>query len=91
MQLQAEHVTEFLGTSISAHGPPYEKFVKYLPDSPHVRFFDSRVRGYASAEITPKAMTTRFQAVSDATDPSATISTLRSFTVEDKRPGVIAS
>jgi alkaline phosphatase D len=83
--------TEFLGTSISAHGPPYEKFVRYLPDNPHVRFFDSRVRGYASAEITPKAMTTRFQTVSDATDPNATISTLRSFTVEDRRPGVIAN
>ena len=80
--------TEFVGTSVSAHGPPYERFGKLLPDNPHVRFFDSRVRGYAIVEVTPARMTTRFQAVSDAADANATVSTLRSFVVEDGHPGI---
>jgi alkaline phosphatase D len=32
-------------------------------------------------------MTTRFQAVSDATDPKAGVSTLKSFVVESGRTG----
>jgi alkaline phosphatase D len=34
-------------------------------------------------------MTTRFQTVSDVTDPRATLSTLRSFTVEDGSAGAL--
>jgi alkaline phosphatase D len=36
--------TEFAGTSIPAHPPPYEVFAKVLPDNPHVKFFESRMR-----------------------------------------------
>jgi alkaline phosphatase D len=34
-------------------------------------------------------MTTRFQAVSDVTDPQATVSTLKTFVVEDGKAGVV--
>jgi alkaline phosphatase D len=79
--------TELVGTSVSAHGVPYEKFAAFLPDNPHVRFFESRERGYASVDLTPTTMTTRFQIVSDVTDPKATVSTLKTFAVESGRPG----
>jgi alkaline phosphatase D len=81
--------TEFVGTSISSVGPPYEQFAKLLPDNPHVRYFDSRGRGYVSVELTPERMTTRFRVLSDARDPQATVSTLRSFLVEGGHPGAI--
>jgi alkaline phosphatase D len=81
--------TEFITTSVSAHGFPYEPVAKLLPDNPHVRFFDSRVRGYVSVDVTPREMTTRLQAVSDATDPGATLSTLRTFVIENGRTGVV--
>jgi alkaline phosphatase D len=79
--------TEFVGTSVSAHGPDYDLFARYLPDNPHVRFFDSRVHGYVSVSLERDRMTTRFQAVSDATDPKAGVSTLKSFVVESGRTG----
>ena len=42
--------TEFVGTSITSDGPTYDRIVRLLPDNPHVRFFDSRQRGYLSAD-----------------------------------------
>jgi alkaline phosphatase D len=79
--------TEFVGTSITSNGPRYERMLGYLPDNPHVRFFDSRVRGYGTLAVTPARATARFRAISDRRDPGATVSTLREFVVEDGRPG----
>ena len=81
--------TEFVGTSVSSSGPPYEAFAAFLPDNPHVRFFDSRKRGYVSVDVDTKRMTARLQAISDVTDPEANISTLRTLAVENGRPGVV--
>jgi alkaline phosphatase D len=79
--------TEFVGTSVSARPAPYEAFTRYLPANPHVRYFESRQRGYVSVSLTRQTMTTRFRAVSNVTDPNATVSTLRTFVVEDGKPG----
>jgi alkaline phosphatase D len=79
---------EFVGTSVTSPNPPVEPIEAALPDNPHVHFFDGRHYGYGSLDIDSKTMTTRFQVVSDITDPKATVSTLRSFTVEDGRPGI---
>jgi alkaline phosphatase D len=81
--------TEFVGTSISSVGPPYSQFMKWVPDNPHVHFFDSRPRGYAFVELTPARMTTHLRALSDVRDPRATVSTLRSYVVESGRPGAV--
>src|ERR1051326_4419867 len=81
--------TEFVGTSVTSHGPNYEAFAKFLPDNPHVHFFDSRRHGYVSVTLERERMNVRFQAVSDATDKNATVSTLRSFVVQDGKPGVM--
>ncbi len=81
--------TEFVGTSVASLGPSYSQFMGWMPDNPHVRYFESRQRGYVSVELTPERMTTRLRALSDARDPWATVSTLRSFVVESGRPGAI--
>jgi alkaline phosphatase D len=81
--------TEFVGTSITSHPPPYDFFVKTLPDNPHIRFMESRMRGYVSVELTPTRMTTRLRTVSDARDPDSSISTLKTFVVEDGKPGAL--
>lgn len=67
--------TEFVGTSVSSHGPSYELFTTFLPDNPHVRLLESRLRG------TPRRLPTRFQAISNGRDPEATVSTLTTFVV----------
>jgi len=83
--------TELVCTSIASRGPPYELYARCLPDNPHVRFFESRYRGYACADLTQDDMTTRFRVVSDVTKPDATIATLKTFIVEHGIPGANAS
>ncbi len=62
---------------------------RYLPDNPHVRFFESRMRGYVSVEVALDRMTTRLRTVNDVTDPAASVSTLKTFVVEAGRPGAV--
>jgi alkaline phosphatase D len=81
--------TEFVGTSITSDGPPYERFLELLPENPHVRFFDSRRRGYVAVDLTRERMETRFQVISDRRDAKATLSTLKRFVVESGKPGAV--
>jgi len=81
--------TEFVGTAISANGPPAAPFSSVYADNPHVRYFDLDHHGYISADLTRERMQTRFRAISDRRDMHATVSTLREFTVENGRPAII--
>jgi alkaline phosphatase D len=83
--------TEFVGTSVSSPGPSYEAIAAALPDNPHVKFFESRKRGYVSVEADGAQMTTRLRALSDVTDPRASVSTLKTFVVENGRAGVVSA
>jgi len=83
--------TEFVGTSISSSGPPYDALMANMPNNPQIKFFDSRVRGYMSIEMDRHRMNTRYRAISDVRDPKAAVSTLNSWVVEDGRPGAQAA
>ena len=65
--------------------------MKWLPDNPHVHFFESRRRGYVSVELTAERMNVAMRVVSDVTDPKATVATLKSFVVENGRAGPLAA
>lgn len=82
--------TEFVGTSVTSDGPPFDAFSAILPLNPHVRFFDSRQRGYVSVELTPDNMLTHFRVISDPRDLRASVSTLKSFVVQPGQAGSIA-
>jgi alkaline phosphatase D len=79
---------EFVGTSVTSHGPPHEKFLAWIADNPHVRFFDSRKRGYVSAELRRDRLEVAFQALDDVRDRRSGVATLQRFVVETGRPGV---
>jgi alkaline phosphatase D len=83
--------TELVGTSITSQGPPYDLIAEVLPDNPHVRFFESRKRGYVSVDLDGAKMTARMRAVSDVADPKAGVSTLTSFVIENGKPGVVGA
>lgn len=83
--------TEFVGTSISSSGPPYDALMANMPNNPQIKFFDSRVRGYMSIEMDRHRMNTRYRAICDVRDPKAAVSTLNSWVVEDGRPGAQAA
>ena len=63
--------------------------LRYVRDNPHVRYFESKMRGYVSVDLTRERMETRYRSVSDITDPQATVSTLKNYVVENGRPGAI--
>jgi alkaline phosphatase D len=81
--------TEFVGTSISSYGPPYDLLAQTLSDNPHVHFFESRRRGYVVVDLERAKMQVRMRVVSDAHDPKADISTLKTYAVESGHPGVV--
>ena len=81
--------TEFVGTSITSDAPPYDLIAQILPENPHVRYFESRHRGYVSVDLSRQRMETRMQIISDRRDPKATMSTLKRFVVEAGRPGAV--
>ncbi len=83
--------TEFVGTSISSYGPPYDPIAQALPDNPHVHFFESRRRGYVIVDLAADHMQVQMRVVSDPHDPQADIGTLKTFAVESGRPGVVAA
>ncbi len=69
----------------------YEGLRAVMPNNPQVKFFDSRPRGYMSIDVRPDRMDTRYQVISDVRDPAASLSTLKSWTVESGRPGAVAA
>ncbi len=83
--------TEFVGTSISSYGPPYDPIAQSLSDNPHVHFFESRRRGYSCVDLERTQMQVRMRVVSDVRDPKADVSTLRTFATEAGKPGVVAA
>src|SRR5689334_10542151 len=81
--------TEFVGSSISSYGPPYDPIARVLPDNPHVHFFDSRRRGYVLVDLSADVMQAQMRVISNVHDPKATIATLRTFAVETGHAGVV--
>jgi alkaline phosphatase D len=79
--------SEFVGTSLSSPGLPYDTFARMLPENPHVRFFESRSRGYVRCTVTPDRWLTELRALSGVADARAPVTTLASFGVESGRPG----
>jgi alkaline phosphatase D len=81
--------TELVGTSITSPGVPYEPFAALARAMPHVRYFDSRWRGYVGLDIAPTRTIASFRAISDVRSRDAGVRTLASFAIEDGRPGAV--
>ncbi|MFF7710949.1 alkaline phosphatase D family protein [Pseudomonas sp. NPDC007930] len=79
----AKVATEFVGTSVTSYGPPYEAFMKMMGENPQVKFFDSRRRGFMAVDLNPQRMDVTLHSVSDPRDPQAALGTLARFVVED--------
>jgi alkaline phosphatase D len=77
--------SEFVGTSITSHGPGQERLDKLLPENPHVLLADGRHRGYMRVVLTPKRWQVDLRAMASVVDPGAACTTLASFVVEDGR------
>ena len=79
--------SEIVGTSITSQARSQASVEKVLPDNPHIRFADSRFRGYVRVEVTQSRMVTNLRAMDDVARRDAPCSTLASFVIEDGKPG----
>jgi alkaline phosphatase D len=81
--------TEFVGTSITSGGngsdtlPAVEA---YLPENPHVHFYNNQ-RGYVRCVVTPDKWQTDYRVLPFVEKPGASVTTRASFVVESGRPG----
>src|SRR5262245_25050881 len=57
--------TEFVGTSITSDPPPRAPILAVLPENPHIRYFESRYRGYVAVDVAHDHMEARMRIISD--------------------------
>ncbi|MCX7962504.1 MAG: alkaline phosphatase D family protein [Burkholderiales bacterium] len=79
--------SEFVCTSITSQGWPQERIAPLLADNPHIRFADSRYRGYLRLEVSPEEARADLRAVESVARADAGCFTLASFSVTDGTPG----
>ena len=81
--------SELLGTSISSDGDPFIPATQFdgSAKNPQLRFYDNH-RGYVRCTLDRARLTADFRAVSTVTAPTATVSTIATFVVDDGKPGV---
>jgi alkaline phosphatase D len=83
--------TELIGTSITSTPPPYGLFAPLAQATPHVRYFESRRRGYVGLDIAPGRTIAAYRAISEVRSRDAGVQTLASFAIEDGRPGAVVA
>jgi alkaline phosphatase D len=79
--------TEFVGTSVTSEGVPYDVFNGFLPENPHIRFFESRERGYVLVDVSRELWRTDLRVVDTITQPEATARTLGAYIIERGKAG----
>jgi alkaline phosphatase D len=80
--------SEFVGTSITSANPPPDLFPPFLPDNPHIKYFDGEHHGYVRCDLNRRRWRSDFEVVEDITVPRSGSRTLASFEVESGNPGV---
>lgn len=73
---------EFVGGSITSKSYNYDRFMKMLPDNPHIKFFDDRVNGYGLVEVDKQKMDVKLRATPSTWDKSAKYFNLKHYVVE---------
>jgi len=81
--------TEIVGTSISSAGVSYDTFSALLPQNPHVRFFESRHRGYVLCTAGTGQLDVEFKIVDTVREPVSGGRTLARFVVESGKAGAV--
>jgi alkaline phosphatase D len=82
--------TEFVGSSITSNDVDYAAVSRDLPHNPHVRYFESRWRGYLRCEVDADLWRTDLRIVDNVENAASGGRSLISFHVEDGHPGAQA-
>ncbi len=79
--------SEFVGTSVTSHGPAQARLAALQAENPHLVYVDSRQRGYVRVEVTPKLWRSDLRGMASVREREAPCGTVASYVVEDGRPG----
>lgn len=79
--------TEFVGTSITSSDVDDAAVRRDLSHNPHIRYFESRWRGYLFCDISRDEWRTDLRIVDSVADADSAARNLISFYIEDGRPG----
>ena len=79
--------SEFVCTSITSTNWYHDRNAATLVDNPHIKLFEGRHRGYSLVSLNNNQMTTDLRVVNDVSSPNLEARTLKSYVVEDGRPG----
>ncbi|TXL71669.1 alkaline phosphatase [Vineibacter terrae] len=84
---------EFAGTSITSGAPQRDDawFAARLAENPHLRLFNNRHRGHLAVSLTRDRLVADLRIIEDVGDRLTAARTLRSFTVESGRPGIVGA
>ena len=79
--------SEFVCTSITSGNWHHDRNAATIVDNPHIKLYEGRHRGYSLCTLTKDQMTTDLRVVNDVRSPDMQARTLKSYVVEDGRPG----
>ncbi|MBY0508957.1 MAG: alkaline phosphatase D family protein [Rhodospirillaceae bacterium] len=80
-------MSEFVGTSISSESFNTKLFNSLLPENPHIKFCDDTRRGYVMCDVTKDTWRTDLRVVDNVRVREGVFSTMKSFVVENGKPG----
>ena len=82
--------SEFVGASITSQAWSPDRLAPLLPDNPHMKYSDGRFRGYLRVDLAPDRWRADLRAMESVKAREAACNTLKSFVVEDGKPGSVA-
>ncbi len=80
-------VTEIVGSSVSSESYNTALFNAVLADNPHIKFCDDRQRGYVLCDVDRDVWRARLQVVENVRVRNSPVTTLRTFAIENGKPG----
>lgn len=79
--------TELVCTSVTSPGIPYDLIARTLPGNPHVKYFESRERGYVLCDVSHSEWRAALRKVENIRDPDSASSTHKTFVIETGKAG----
>ena len=82
--------SEFVGTSISSRlsTAAVDRIQAARPENPHVKFFDGRPGGYVRCSLDAQRWRSDYRLAGSTSRPESPVANIKSFVVENGRPGV---
>lgn len=79
--------SEFVCTSITSGNWGHDRNAATLVDNPHIKLYEGRHRGYSLCTVTPDQMMTDLRVVNDVRSSDLEARTLKSYVVDNGKPG----